>query len=188
MQSNSIEGSQHLKGCNHYAQTVSPTTKAARAAVESDVLLQASKVFSAAVAHSLAMVDDEVSAPGLRVLVMLEAAGAMNLSAVAEGLGVNASTASRTCDRLVVDGLVDRREQPGDRRQISLSLTSRGAAFVNSVMQERLVVLARVVDSMPRDARQCLVDGLSGFVAAASRLGDGAGSPDGHGALIRWLI
>jgi DNA-binding MarR family transcriptional regulator len=149
--------------------------------------MQASKVISAAVAHSLALADDTVSAPGLRVLVMLDGSGPLNLSAVAEGLGVNASTASRTCDRLVVADLVDRRERADDRRQITLSLTERGAAFVDGVMRERQAVLMRVLESMPADARRSAVDGLAAFVAAAAAMSDSDG--DGrHAEIIRWLI
>src|SRR4051812_15918700 len=117
------------------------------AAREAEVLMSASKVISAAVAHSLAAAGDTVSAPGLRVLVMLESAGSLNLSAVADGLGVNASTASRTCDRLVVDGLVDRQEHAEDRRQVALSLTASGARFLGRVMADREAALMRVVDS-----------------------------------------
>ena len=114
-------------------------------------------------------------------MVMLDAAGTLNLSAVADGLGVNASTASRACDRLVVDGLVDRREQAEDRRQVALSLTERGAEFLYRVMQ-------RVVDAMGVDERAALLEGLAGFVAAATAISDGAGSVHGQAEIIRWLV
>jgi DNA-binding MarR family transcriptional regulator len=162
-------------------------TKARREAREAEVLMSASKVISAAVAHSLAAGGDTVSAPGLRVLVMLESAGSLNLSAVAEGLGVNASTASRTCDRLVVDGLVDREERADDRRQVALSLTARGTRFLDRVMAERKAVLLGVVESMSREDREALVTGLAGFVRAAAMRADD-GPSGGHGAIIRWLL
>jgi DNA-binding MarR family transcriptional regulator len=177
-----------LETCNLYAPFMSPPANAKRAARDADVVMQASKVISAALAHSLALAGDTVSAPGLRVLVMLDAAGSLNLSAVAEGLGVNASTASRTCDRLVVDGLVDRREQAADRRQVALSLTESGSAFVDRVMSERRDVLMRVLDAMPADERARLVEALTAFVAAAATLGDADGADDGHGEIIRWLV
>jgi DNA-binding MarR family transcriptional regulator len=162
--------------------------KPQQAARGPEVVIQASKVISAAVAHSLALVGDTVSAPGLRVLVMLEEAGSLNLSAVADGLGVNASTASRTCDRLVVDGLVDRREQAEDRRQVALSLTDRGSQFLRRVMREREAVLMRVVETMPRHEQDTLIEGLAGFVAAAAALRDDQRPDRGHGDMIRWLL
>ena len=160
---------------------MSPAARRRHAGRNTEILMQASKVISAAVAHSLALADETVSAPGLRVMVMLDAAGTLNLSAVADGLGVNASTASRACDRLVVDGLVDRREQAEDRRQVALSLTERGAEFLYRVMQ-------RVVDAMGVDERAALLEGLAGFVAAATAISDGAGSVHGQAEIIRWLV
>ena len=167
---------------------MSPAARRRQAGRNTEILMQASKVISAAVAHSLALADETVSAPGLRVMVMLDAAGTLNLSAVADGLGVNASTASRACDRLVVDGLVDRREQAEDRRQVALSLTERGAEFLNRVMQERQAALMRVVDAMGVDERAALLEGLAGFVAAATAISDGAGSVHGQAEIIRWLV
>jgi DNA-binding MarR family transcriptional regulator len=112
-----------------------------------------------------------VSTPGLRVLVLLDARPSMNLTAVAEHLGVNASTASRSCDRLVVEGLVDRRDDPDDRRNIVLTLTKEGRRFVRAVMAERKRVLVRVLEAMPPETRDDFVRGLSAFSAAAAELG-----------------
>jgi DNA-binding MarR family transcriptional regulator len=179
--------SQHLAFCKAYSLAMA-RAQGRQTSSEAEVLMQASKVISAAVAHSLAIADETVSAPGLRVLVMLEDSGPLNLSAVAAGLGVNASTASRTCDRLVVAGLVDRREHADDRRQVALSLTERGADFVDGVMRERQAVLMRVLESMPADARERAVDGLAEFVAAATAMTDGEPSRDGHTEIIRWLV
>ena len=72
-------------------------------------LMLASRAVAAAMVRSLESVDASVSVPQMRVLVLLWTGEPLNLSAVAEGLGVNASNASRTCDRLVAAGLVDAR-------------------------------------------------------------------------------
>ena len=80
-------------------------------------LMLASRAVAAAMVRSLESVDASVSVPQMRVLVLLWTGEPLNLSAVAEGLGVNASNASRTCDRLVSAGLVDRGELTADRRQ-----------------------------------------------------------------------
>lgn len=155
---------------------------------EDDILLRASKVIAAAVAHSLATVEEQVSVPGLRVLVMIGDQGSLNLSGVAEGLGVNASSASRTCDRLVRAGLLDRRDDDLDRRQVSLSLTRKGHRFVQGVMKERLAVLGRVVDAMAPRARKSLLSGLTSFVETAESLGEDGQFNDGTGGLFRWVV
>ena len=64
-------------------------------------LMFASRAIAAAMVRALESVDARVSVTQMRVLVLLWTGEPFNLSAVAEGLGVNASNASRTCDRLV---------------------------------------------------------------------------------------
>lgn len=83
---------------------------------EVDSVLLASRVLVAVVAASLAQVEEVVSLPQLRVLVMVSSRGPLNVGAVAAGLGVHRSNATRACDWLVAQGLLDRRELPTDRR------------------------------------------------------------------------
>jgi DNA-binding MarR family transcriptional regulator len=154
---------------------------------DTEILLRASKVISAAVAHSLASVEEKVSVPGLRVLVMVRSGGALNLSSVAESLGVNASSASRTCERLVNSGLLDRRESVYDRRHVSLTLTDEGNRFVDEVMEERRAVLARVMQEMPPRSQRSLIIGLKAFVSAAESLSSNPPPGDGIGAILRWV-
>jgi DNA-binding MarR family transcriptional regulator len=52
---------------------------------------------------------------------------------VAGALDVNPSNASRTCDRLMKAGLLDRRESPDDRRNVTLTLTEAGTWLVDKV-------------------------------------------------------
>jgi DNA-binding MarR family transcriptional regulator len=152
-----------------------------------EALMAATKVITAAVAHSLAAVDAHVSLTQLRVLVMIGANGPMNLSSVADGLGVNASNASRTCDQLVGLGLVDRREDSRDRRHLVLSMTTSGDDLVEKVMRHRRSVLQQVVDGMPPDDRRQLTTALTCFVDAAARLSETGDIDDGEGHLLRWL-
>src|SRR4051794_27615112 len=154
-------------------------------AVES--FMAATKVITAAVAHSLAAVDADVSMPQLRVLVMISSRGPMNLSSVAEGLGVNASNASRTCDRLVGLGLLGRREDERDRRHLVLSMTRSGEQLVDKVIRHRRAVFHQVVSGMPADDQAKLATALASFVDAAARLSETGEVDDGEGHLLRWL-
>lgn len=156
--------------------------------VDTQTVLAASKVITAVVAHSLAAVENQVSVPGLRVLVILQAKGPLNLSKVAEALGVNASSASRTCERLVAAGLLDRRDSANDRRHVSLTLTDRGMEFVDNVMNERLGILTQVIAAMPVEERRNLMSSLEAFVTAAAWLTDHPGIDDTTGRLLRWVI
>lgn len=131
-------------------------------------LMLASRAVLAAAVRALESVDADVSVPQMRVLVLLWTGQPLNLSAVAEGLGVNASNASRTCDRLVSAGLVDRGEDAVDRRQVALTLTPRGTAFVEKLMHRREQELAAIVTRMSERDRRRLMSALEPFNRAAS--------------------
>jgi len=130
-------------------------------------LMTASRTITAAVVRSLAQVSTTVTVPQLRVLAMLSSRGRMNLTGIAVALDVNVSNASRTCDRLVTAGLVDRRVDPHDRRHASLQLSRAGRRLVDDVMAHRERLLAAVVREMPADSQQALMQALTDFNAAA---------------------
>lgn len=132
-----------------------------------DAVMAAARVLMAAVASSVAEVEDRVSLPQLRVLVMLDTHGPLNLVAVADALGVHPSNATRAVERLVVAGLVDRRDVPTDRRNVSLTLTADGQALVNSVFAHRRAVIERVLERMPESKRRALPNALESFATAA---------------------
>jgi DNA-binding MarR family transcriptional regulator len=132
-----------------------------------DSMLRASRAFVGIAAASIAAVDDDVTVPQLRVLVMVDTKGPLNLAAVAAGLGVNPSNASRTCDRLIRAGLLDRQDSPDDRRNITLSLTDVGRRLVNKMMKHRRTAIIRVLRDMDPDDRQLLTTALDRFATAA---------------------
>jgi DNA-binding MarR family transcriptional regulator len=131
-------------------------------------LMFASRAVLAAAVRALESVDATVSVPQMRVLVLLWTGAPLNLSAVAEGLGVNASNASRTCDRLVAAGLVDRGERAVDRRHVALTLTTRGRTLVERLMTRREQELATIVARMSEVDRRHLMTALAPFNQAAS--------------------
>lgn len=145
--------------------------RSARAvAVDLDPLVRASRVVTAAIVRSLAAVDGSVSVPQLRILVMVGNHGPLRMGEVAEALGVNASNASRSCDRLVNAGLLDRRPATTDRRRVALTLSPAGEALVESVMARRRTELATVVARMSVADQRALMEGLEPFNAAAEAL------------------
>lgn len=131
-------------------------------------LMFASRAVTAAVVRALGSVDSTVSVAQMRVLVLLWTGEPLNLSAVADGLAVNASNASRTCDRLVAAGLVARAEGAADRRHVALTLTGGGRDFVEKLMERRERELATIVTRMSEDDRRRLMAALEPFNAAAS--------------------
>ena len=91
-----------------------------------DAVLSASRVLVAIAARSLADVGEEVTLTQYRSLVVLASRGPQGVAALAEAVSVTPPTASRMCDRLVKKGLVRRRTDRRDRRQVRLALSPGG--------------------------------------------------------------
>ena len=139
-----------------------------------DAVLVASRALVGIAAASMAGVDDVVTVPQFRVLVMVYTRGPMNLASVAAGLDVNPSNASRTCDRLIREGLLDRRPSEVDRRNIVLTLTLPGRRLVENVTRRRRTAIQRILRRMPATERDALAGALAAFAEAAGETDDEA--------------
>lgn len=160
----------------HTAVVTKPNDSAGRVTDAADVeaVMAAARVLVAVSAQSVAGVDDVVTLPQLRALVMIASRQAMNLGAVAQGLGVHPSNATRLVERLVVAGLVDRSDDPSDRRNLVLELSAAGHNLVERVMDDRRVAIGRILDRMPASRRRALVPVLRSFADAGGETPDDA--------------
>jgi DNA-binding MarR family transcriptional regulator len=132
-----------------------------------DAVVRASRALVGIAAAATAQVDASVTVPQLRVLVLLDTRGPLNLAGVAAGLGVNPSNASRICERLIKAGLLDRQESPDDRRNITLSLTDAGRRLIVKVTRHRRIAITRVLRGMDPEDRELLKTALDRFATAA---------------------
>ncbi|MBV9922795.1 MAG: winged helix-turn-helix transcriptional regulator [Pseudonocardia sp.] len=139
-----------------------------------EAVMAAARVLVAISARSVAAVEDVVTLSQLRVLVMVASRAAPNLGAVANGLGVHPSNATRSVDRLVSAGLLDRRDDPADRRNLVLTLTAKGQDLVAQVMDERRDAIAAILDRMPPARRRSLVPLMRAFAEAGGEAVDPA--------------
>lgn len=149
------------------------TTSRKPSSIDKDVdelvtaVLTASRVLVAVSAESLAAVQETVTVTQFRTLVVLQMRGEINLKWLAEELSINPSTALRMVDKLETAGLVSRRDKPGDRREVRLALTTRGARLVEQVTDRRRDAIARIVTNLPARSRGELITALSAFANAA---------------------
>jgi DNA-binding MarR family transcriptional regulator len=132
----------------------------------------AARAIIAITARSVAALDAQVTLPQLRVLVMVASRGPLNLGAVANGLGVHASNATRVCDRLVGGGFLTRRDDPSDRRNLLLELTTGGRELVDTMNANRRSQIEAVLSQMPPSRRGGLSPRLRAFAEAAGELPD----------------
>jgi DNA-binding MarR family transcriptional regulator len=142
-----------------------------------EAVMAAARVLVALSAQSVAAVEDRVTLPQLRVLVIVASRTAPNLGAIANGLGVHPSNATRAVDRLVSAGLLDRSDDPTDRRNLLLKLTGKGQALVDHVMDRRRTAIAAILERMPPSRRRSLVPAMRAFAeAGGENLDDAAWS------------
>jgi DNA-binding MarR family transcriptional regulator len=137
-----------------------------------DAVLTASRVLVAVAARSLVAAEDQVSLAQYRVLVVLASRGPQRLADLAHALGVQPSTATRVCDRLVDRRLIRRQRAQGDRREIRVALTEAGRVLVGEVTERRRTEIHRLVAAVPASARPRVVSGLRALAQAAGEVPD----------------
>ncbi|MFP3466602.1 MarR family winged helix-turn-helix transcriptional regulator [Leifsonia sp. SIMBA_070] len=146
-----------------------------------DSALRAADVLLRVAAQSVVEVESVVTSPQLRVLVFIATRGPQNPGDVAAELGVHASNATRISEKLVRAGLIQRREEPTDRRYVQLTLTREGERLVERVIEHRRNAVAQVLAAMPDDEREAAARGFAAFAAAAGV----TPSEDGRFTLLR---
>lgn len=135
-----------------------------------NAVLSASRVLVAVAARSLANVAEEVTLTQYRTLVVLASRGPQGLANLANAVAVTPATATRMCDRLVRKGLVARRTERADRRQVRIALTASGRRLVDSVTARRREEIAGIVHDITDDERVVLVHALERFARAAGEV------------------
>ncbi|MGO4536445.1 MarR family winged helix-turn-helix transcriptional regulator [Leifsonia sp. 2MCAF36] len=146
-----------------------------------DAALRAADVLMHVAARSVMEVEHIVSSPQLRVLVFIATRGPQNPGDLAVELGVHASNATRTSEKLVRAGLIERREDPADRRYVQLTLTPEGERLVEQVIAHRRNALAEVFAAMNPADRDAAARSFTAFAGAAGV----APSEDGRFTLLQ---
>ncbi|MEH0416936.1 MarR family transcriptional regulator [Streptomyces sp. B21-083] len=132
--------------------------------------MAASRLLIAISARALSFTDGTLTLPQLRALVVLDTCGPVKLAALAATLGVNPSTALRMVERLESVGLIDRRTNPRNRREVILSLPPAGRALVKRVLTHRRTEIRTLVQQLPAAARAGLVPALKALTEVADEM------------------
>ncbi|MEU6770800.1 MarR family transcriptional regulator [Streptomyces sp. NPDC046759] len=135
--------------------------------------MAASRLVVALSARALASVDVPLTLPQLRSLVALHTCGPIKLAAMAATLGVTPSTALRMAERLEAQGLIDRRVNPDNRREVVLRLTPAGEELVGRVLSHRRAEIRILVERLPARERAGLLPALTALTAAAGEIDPG---------------
>lgn len=129
-------------------------------------MLAACRVLVALSAQSIAAVEDLADVTQVRALVVISSLGSVSLGELASAAHLHLTRASRLCDRMVAEGLIDRGDDPANRRQLTLTLTPKGQQVVGDVMAHRRAAITPILMRLPEARRAELVAVLRDFAAA----------------------
>jgi DNA-binding MarR family transcriptional regulator len=133
---------------------------------EADTVLASCRLLVALSAQSMAAVADVADPTQVRVLVITASRGPVSLGELADAAGLTPSTASRLCDRMVGQGLLDRSDDPNNRRALNLTLTQDGRTVVERIIGHRRAAIQAILNRLPRYRRTELATLLAQFNAA----------------------
>lgn len=134
--------------------------------------MTASRVLVSVAARSLAGHEEAISLQQYRALVLLASRGPQRPGDLASALGVDPSTATRLCDRLVRKRMILRRRPAGDRREVRLDLSAKGSRLVDSVTKHRRHEIEQILRAVPASELANLVRAFQAFGVAAGELPD----------------
>lgn len=99
-------------------------------------------------------------------LEALVASGPLRQGELGRQLGVTPSTLTRNLTRLLDAGLVERLADPDDARASRIRLSAEGARAVEAVRRQEQAFARDVLERLPADRRDAIVDGLRLMLAA----------------------
>jgi DNA-binding MarR family transcriptional regulator len=107
---------------------------------------------------------------------VLASRGPQRTTDLAVELEVAPSSITRLSDRLVRKRLVTRRRDDDDRRQVTISITSKGLDLIAAVTAVRRREIARVVRDIPPRRRAALIASLNELAVATGEVPEQAWS------------
>jgi DNA-binding MarR family transcriptional regulator len=137
-----------------------------------DAFITVSRALVGIAVRSINAAPVEVTLVQHRLLVLLATGGDQTVGTLAEQLEVNASNASRLCDRLQRLGLVARDRSARDGRAVDVSLTPAGRALLETVRTHRRREVERVLGHMAQTDVDATVKALTAFGEAAHETGE----------------
>jgi DNA-binding MarR family transcriptional regulator len=105
-----------------------------------------------------------------KVLFLVYSDGGASMGQLAGSLGVTLSTVTGIVDRLVEHGMLQREENPHDRRLVVCKLTAEGSETVERLYQAGRSRFASLLDELTPAELQTVVEALSALRGAAHRL------------------
>ena len=113
------------------------------------------------------MVETGLSFSQLMVLMRLYHGSKSGVSEIGEQLGITNAAASQSIDRLVNLGLIERTEDPMDRRAKQLVLTRKGQGLIEKSIKARCQWIEDLTEALTPDQQQVTILALTLLTKAA---------------------
>lgn len=132
-----------------------------------EATLTASRALLGVVARSMTDVLQDVTLPQFRILVLLSGIGELRIGALAARMNAKPSTFTRTIDRMVAHGWVDRAGSSDSRREVIVSINDTGRALVDHVTQRRRWEISEILGKLTPAEQDSIRAALTLFADAA---------------------
>ncbi len=115
------------------------------------------------------MVDTGLSFTQVNVVMRLFHGGISSVSDIGEHARVTSAAASQTVDQLVQLGLIERTEDPNDRRAKQLTLTPKGRALIKNVIEARSKWIESLANSLTPEQQELVISAFTLLTEAANK-------------------
>jgi DNA-binding MarR family transcriptional regulator len=111
-----------------------------------------------------------LSMPQFGILMQLHYRSNCGVSDIGERFDITNAAASQLVDKLVQGGLIQREEDPSDRRAKLLNLTAKGREFIQHGIEERYRWVDQLAEKLTPEERAKVMEALSIMTEAAKEM------------------
>lgn len=113
--------------------------------------------------------DLDMSTPQLKALLLIAEEDRMRMRELARRLGGSFSNATVLVDRLVDRGLVERMDEPEDRRVVLVHVSEKGRAVIESLVTSWRTITPPLLQRLSPEDLDALARGLRALLEASAR-------------------
>lgn len=111
-----------------------------------------------------------LSMPQFSVLMQLHHRGNCAVGDIGERFDITNAAASQMADKLVQNGLIQREEDPHDRRAKRLNLTDKGKQLIQQAVEERYRWVDQLAEKLTLEERAKVTEALNIMTEAAREM------------------
>ena len=111
-----------------------------------------------------------LSMPQFSILMQLHYRGDCGISDISEKMETSTAAASQLVDKLFQSGLIERAEDPHDRRAKQIKLSARGREMIEKGIAERYRWVEDLVAGLSAEDRQKVGEALTVLTEATSKI------------------